>query len=195
MRKYFALLTLIPGSLLAENCDFLIAADALQPKIIQGKRYYIVLENQMTKQCIDTQSIADDLQRMDELKTLLLKYKNNSDKLTGDIQKYQTLSKDYELASNQLVELTHKYDLQISLYDQLAGKYDALTQDYNKLVQDYRNLALQSSPSGIKLDIGAGFNNHGEVGGLIGVEVYKFKVWGVVQQGNNAVMVGTNITF
>ncbi|WP_416304831.1 hypothetical protein [Neptunicella sp. SCSIO 80796] len=194
MKPLLLLLGLIYSGWAAADCSYAILKDNLQQKVIDGVSYWIVAQSQVNPQCIDISAIADDLDTLKQYKNLLLQYKQHDDSLADSISGFRELLTNYDRTSDDLMALTRRYDQHISQYDKLSQDFNDLLVDYNELIKKYRNIALnQSSP--FSFDVGAGLSEKGDFSGLFGVGYQKVRVWGVYQDGQSALMVGTRITF
>ncbi|MCG8312243.1 MAG: hypothetical protein MI976_03420 [Pseudomonadales bacterium] len=144
--------------------------------------------------CIDIEKFQDQQARIKALEAALLKYRGLSDKLANNLEDYRSVNTDLNNTLDRSVTLTKKYDQQLLKYDQLSGEFNQLTHRYDKLIDEYRDIALNRH-SFISLDAGVGFDENGDVMGLIGAGFKNFRAWGIAQQDNNGLIVGGSLPF
>jgi hypothetical protein len=175
-------------------CSYAVLKQSFQPRVIDGQAFLVVAENQVDKQCIDIELIVAEIGKNEELKKTLTEYKALNDSMADKVARYEKLVEDYDKTATASVEMTNLYDSQLGKYEELTGNYDELVSRYDVLAGKYRDISLSSS-SPISIDLGIGTSQDGNFTGLIGVGISRLKAWGVYQNGDSALLVGTSFMF
>lgn len=194
LRIFGFVVSLLSSMTTLADCSYAILKQNLQTKQIDGETYLVVPQKLVSTQCIDIEALANDLDTLNQYKSLLAEYKQHDDSMADSIVDFRKLLAGYGQTSQDLLQLTARYDEHVSQYDKLSRDFNDLLIDYNELVKKYRSIALNQSSS-LSFDIGAGLSEDGNVSGLMGVGYEKIRVWGVYQNGQSALMLGTRITF
>ena len=175
-------------------CSYAVLEQAFQPKMIDGQIFLVVAENQVEKRCIDLEVIAAEIGKVEELKKTLAEYKALNDSMADKVTRYEKLVEDYDKIATASVEMTNLYDIQLVKYEEMTRNYDELVSRYDVLAGKYRDISLSSSTP-ISIDLGIGTSQDGNFTGLIGVGYSRLKAWGIYQNGDSSLLVGTSFMF
>ena len=175
-------------------CSYAVSKEAFQTRVIDGQEFLIVPDNQVQKQCIDLEVIAAEIEKIEGLKETLDEYKALNDSMADKVTRYQKLLEDYDKTATASVELSNMYDSQLIKYEDMTRDFEELVSRYDVLAGKYRDISLSSS-SPINIDLGVGRSQDGHFTGLIGVGYSRLKAWGIYQDGDSALVVGTSFMF
>lgn len=195
MNKYYCfLLLLLPGHGFAD-CTLPVDQSWITLKNVNGEQVYVVSKERVDQlECMDLEKIATELKRVEQLENTLREYQTIAQNLENNIQSYRDINSQLNQTLDRSTLLNDKYGNQVIQYDRLSREFDDLAGRYDKLTDKYRDIALGRSSS-ISLDAGVGMNEDNEVIGIIGVGIKNVKVWGLVQEDNNGVIVGGSLPF
>jgi len=194
MKAIGIILTLLCANSAHAACSYAVLKEAFQTRVIDGQDFLVVPEDQVSRQCIDLELIAGEIEKNEALKKTLAEYQALNNSMADKVTRYKKLVDDYDKNVTASVELTNLYDNHLLKYEDMTQDYDDLVNRYDVLAQNYRDISLSSSSS-ITIDVGIGTSQDGNFTGLIGVGYNKLKAWGIYQSGDSALVVGTGILF
>ncbi len=180
----------------AEGCHFALDPSALERREIDGQTVYLVPAAKLARDnCLDVQTISQaynglraDLEQCHTTVNQGLAWNESAGRILDDAKQ---LSDTYQSALDNAISVSSQYQALANEYGQLATRYDSLTHQFDRLAGDYRNLL---SPSSLSIELGVGYGG-GAPMGLIGVGTLKYRLWGIAQEGNNSILVGTSFNY
>ena len=195
MTKYAYLFLLLLPIRGFSDCALPIDQSLITIKNVNGEQVYVVAKEYVDQlECLDLEQIAAELKRVEQLENTLEEYQTVAQNLESNIQSYRDINSQLNQTLDRSTSLNDKYGNQVVEYDRLSREFDELAGRYDKLTDKYRDVALGRN-SLISLDAGVGMNEDSEVIGIIGVGIKNIKVWGLVQEDNNGVIVGGSLPF
>lgn len=185
------ILILATANTYAEECFQMVEKSDLQSTVINGEEVFVVKKNAVQTQCnLYQQARQAALKAQAENKKLLAlvdemnsKYKD----LYEAKESYFDLLLKYDTTLGKSSALINDFESHSQRWADLYKDYAKLADDYEKLSETYRAIAMNFD-SPVSFDIGGGVTESEGFAGLIGVGVYRVKIWGFLQENNNGIL-------
>ncbi|MCG8671111.1 MAG: hypothetical protein MI867_17020 [Pseudomonadales bacterium] len=174
-----------------EDCFQMVERSDLVEKVINGETVLVVKPDAVIAECNlydKAKKLAEDAQAQAEeneaqLKIMQERYKE----LYAQKENYYDLVLKYDKVLENSRTLIGNFESHSEKWGNLYQEYKTLTDDYDKLADTYRDIA-QNFSTPISFDIGGGVTEDHDFAGLIGVGIYRFRLYGFFQEDNNGVL-------
>ena len=175
----------------SEECFQMVERSDLRPQVIDGEEVFVMDREALIPDCNLYQKARQAAVALKEKNQTLLatveELNNKYKDLYDAKENYYQLVLRYEGVLNQSSDLVQDFETHADKWVSLQQQYAQLVEDYDKLSDTYRDIAMNFSTP-VAFHLGGGVTEEEGFAGLVGVGIYRFNLWGFLQNENSGIM-------